>query len=225
MSRHEWVEITCPVCGQKSEFMIWSSINTSLDPDMKEKVLNGEAFTFTCPNCNGKTGVDYGTLYHQMEDHIMIFYAISDENEKEILDMLNRSGNSEVEKLMNRMFEDDYLIRIVRSQNSLREKIRIFDSGLDDRLIEISKIYIWAMYNEKNPDSKDVEMFYSKVNDQDSLVIFDEKKNVASANITKDFYDSLARDYGGGLTDIRKDTPIIDGDWAFKMFKQRKQEI
>ena len=225
MSKHNWVEVTCPVCGQKSEYMIWDSINTTLDPDMKEKVLNGEAFKFTCPNCNSETNVDYGTLYHQMEDRIMIFYANSDENEKEILDVLNHSGNSAVEKMMNGMLEDNYLIRLVRSQNSLREKIQIFDAGLDDRLIEISKIFIWAMYNEENPDSKNVELFYYKKDGEDCLVIFDDGKHVATANITKELYDSLASDFGSGLIDIRKDTPIIDGNWALKMFKQRIPEI
>ena len=84
MSMHETVEVTCPKCGKVSPFVIWSSINTQLDPEMKEKVRTGEAFLFTCPECGDQNSVDYGFLYHQMEDKIMIHYANSDENFEEM---------------------------------------------------------------------------------------------------------------------------------------------
>lgn len=51
MSRHSMEKITCPKCGCESDFMIWSSINTVLDPEMFAKVRTGEAFAFTCPEC------------------------------------------------------------------------------------------------------------------------------------------------------------------------------
>jgi hypothetical protein len=37
----------------------------------------------------------------------------------------------------------DYKFRVVMSRNELIEKISIFDSGLDDRIIEVSKLILW----------------------------------------------------------------------------------
>ena len=40
MSRHHIEKVTCPSCHQEGDFELWDSINTALDPEMKEKVLN-----------------------------------------------------------------------------------------------------------------------------------------------------------------------------------------
>lgn len=88
MSISQPITITCPKCHTESEYVMWESINTMLDPEMKSAVRDGSAFLFTCPECGAKTNVDYGFLYHQMEDRIMIHYASSDENAKEIYDFV-----------------------------------------------------------------------------------------------------------------------------------------
>lgn len=51
MSKHMKEQITCPECGKKSDFLIWESINTTLDPEMKQAVRDGSAFMFKCPHC------------------------------------------------------------------------------------------------------------------------------------------------------------------------------
>ncbi len=40
MSRHHIEKVTCPSCHHEGDFEVWDSINTALDPEMKEKVLN-----------------------------------------------------------------------------------------------------------------------------------------------------------------------------------------
>ncbi|MBO4522897.1 MAG: CpXC domain-containing protein, partial [Methanomicrobium sp.] len=65
-------KITCPDCGAESDFVIWQSINTMIDPETKAKVLSGEIFRFKCPKCGSETNIMYDCLYHQMEDKLMI---------------------------------------------------------------------------------------------------------------------------------------------------------
>ena len=55
MSKWEEVTIKCPNCGKVSKFKLWDSINTTLDPEMKQKVRDGSAFSFTCPHCGYQT--------------------------------------------------------------------------------------------------------------------------------------------------------------------------
>ena len=215
MSRHRMINIECPICKKEGAFQIWESINTTLDPEMKQAVLDKSAFLFKCPGCGNETYVDYGTLYHQMEDKIMIHYATTDENEQEILDMLKFDEDNKMNNLFKNMISNNYLIRIVRSQNALREKIQIFDAGLDDRIIEIAKIYIWIMYKDQNPNSKDVEIFFLKDNDENIFVILDDGRQVATAPITDEFYDSLFEKHNINPDDIRKNEYIIDFDWAW----------
>ena len=72
MSKRCEVTITCPKCNEEHPFVMWQSINTQLDPEMRAAVKDRSAFQFICPTCGEKTYVDYGFLYHQMEDGIMI---------------------------------------------------------------------------------------------------------------------------------------------------------
>ena len=84
MSIRREISITCPECQKEHPFIMWESINTAIDPKMRSAVKDRSAFLFTCPTCGTKNYIDYGFLYHQMEDQIMIHYANTDENEKEI---------------------------------------------------------------------------------------------------------------------------------------------
>ena len=62
MSRYSTELIVCPKCGEESEFIMWSSVNTMLNPELKEKVRNNELFTFTCPSCGNTATVHYACL-------------------------------------------------------------------------------------------------------------------------------------------------------------------
>ena len=47
MSRHHIEKVTCPSCHHEGDFELWDSINTALNPEMKEKVLNQSIFLYT----------------------------------------------------------------------------------------------------------------------------------------------------------------------------------
>ena len=65
------------------------------------------AFLFTCPVCGAKSYVDYGFLYHQMEDQIMIHYAASDKDAEDIYDLV--TGKT-MPDMMKEMVDSNYLI-------------------------------------------------------------------------------------------------------------------
>ena len=82
MSKHHIEKVTCPSCHHEGDFELWDSINTALNPEMKEKVLNQSIFLYTCPSCGETFRLNYPTLYHQMEDLIMIYLVSESEVEK-----------------------------------------------------------------------------------------------------------------------------------------------
>ena len=127
MSKHHIEKVTCPSCHHEGDFEVWDSINTVLNPEMKEKVLNQSIFLYTCPNCGETFRLNYPTLYHQMEDLVMIYLVPESEVKKtyEIFYEKNALADFHTEK---------YLNRIVTSANQLIEKIKIFDAGKDGRI-------------------------------------------------------------------------------------------
>jgi len=52
-------DLVCPECGSEQEFEIFDSVNVSLDPDAKQKLINGELTIFTCDECGYKVEVLY----------------------------------------------------------------------------------------------------------------------------------------------------------------------
>lgn len=222
MSRHSVEKITCPKCGKESDFMVWSSINTVLDPEMYEKVRNGEAFAFHCPECGHAAGVDYGCLYHQMDDEMMIYYVPNPDGVEEAYNMFR--GDSKVSELMGKM-QENYLYRIVQSKNELKEKLYIFDAGLDDRAIEIIKVFYAQKMQEDNPEvSVDEIRFDAGENDEIVLVFIAGGKPIASCEIGREFYDIIMKEYIAGMPDIRKDEIIINWDWALNVFRGKDDE-
>lgn len=75
MSSKSKGKMTCPNCRTEFEFDKWDSINTRLNPEMKAKVRNEEAFKVVCPNCNQHMVVGYTCLYNQEEDNQYDLYC------------------------------------------------------------------------------------------------------------------------------------------------------
>ena len=72
MSSQHFEKITCPQCQKDSEFVMYDSVNVSLDPEDKEKIIDGSLFLFKCPECDAEVHVEYGVLYHDMDKQLMI---------------------------------------------------------------------------------------------------------------------------------------------------------
>ena len=51
MSRKKQIIVTCPECKNESPFIIWESINTMLNPEMKPVVLDRSAIFFEYRAC------------------------------------------------------------------------------------------------------------------------------------------------------------------------------
>lgn len=216
MSKRESVTITCPACGRDSEFTVWHSINTVIDPDMKDAFRDGTAFIFRCPDCGNETPVFYPCLYHQMEDNIMIYLVDegSAESACNSFDIPEAGGILTADD-----FKQEYLLRVVTSVNALMEKIRIFDSGRDDRAVEIYKELLLENLKETRPDFDVARIIFDTADDGDFFVIIGNDGNAASTDLDENFYEGieavLLRD--GGARD--EEEKIIDSEWARRMLE------
>ena len=208
MSKLRTVPVTCPKCGRQHDFTIWDSMNTMIDPELKQGVRDGSAFQFRCPTCGESSNVNYGFLYHQMEDQIMVWYVMSEEDEREAMKAL------EVQKAsLFGNFMGNYLNRIVRSRNDFREKLYIFDAGLDDRIIEIAKLILLST-DPGRFSKREVEAFYYREGSDQGVQIFIDGKYEGLFNLPQELYDTIRDSYKDKLPDLRKDGPVIDRDWA-----------
>lgn len=219
MSKHCVVKATCSKCNKENDFTIWQSINVQLNPEMKEKVLNGEAFMFKCPECGAVTQINYMTLYHDMEKKLM-FYLVPDDEKtiKETAQML--SGTKEMSEDFG--LDKDYLqykFRIVTSVWELQEKIHIFDARLDDKVIEIIKILSLGMMSEEYPDEKiDAIVFCTGDDGVNRILFIHDNKDFAHVPISKELYDDIAIKFKDKIDDNPQEYYIYDFAWAKSLF-------
>ena len=155
MSRRTTIPITCPACGRAHKFAAWQSLNVTLDPHEKPRLLDGSLTRFTCEGCGHNADVVYPLLYHDMEKQLMLSLLPEGGGKGQG----DRSDPDELPPEMRKTLGAGYTYRRVGSHNELREKIYVFDGGLDDRVIEVVKLILWEqMPGEQKP--ADAELLF-----------------------------------------------------------------
>lgn len=142
MSKYYTEEFKCIHCGNSQNIDVYSSINGTIDPKLKQLIMTNEFNLLTCKKCKNTYPININLLYHDMSNKYMI-YLVNPETEKQ---------------LPKDMLLDNYRLRIVRNRNEMIEKIRIFDDSRSDFLIELLKIIV------KNNDENHIklcDLFYN----------------------------------------------------------------
>lgn len=140
MSEHRVEILECPECGQKYKMKIWSSVNVTLDPKLKQRLLDGKLNMLDCRRCEYRAQMPQPLLYHDMDKNLMIQFIPEglDAEPPDLQGALAFAPPGVREAMSGR----NLLHRLVRSRNDLVEKIRAFDDGLDDRILEALKLEI-----------------------------------------------------------------------------------
>ena len=224
MSRcHEEI-IKCPNCGHETPFTIWESINTTLNPELKEKVRSDELFKFTCHHCGLTALVDYPFLYHQMEDKIMIYYTSN--REDEYVNQLSKTRRL-LEDKNNDLLSKIYKIekqRVVATRAEFKEKLQILDAGLDDRVIEMMKLFVASYYFDDNPKGTIEDIYFIHSKDETKFIIKHDDNSWGSNNYIQELYDDLKKNYKDVL-DREDNDLIVDAKWASNFIDTYHEQI
>ena len=135
MKAENTVPVQCPICKHLYDAPAVRVVDVCRDEELKRKLESGELFRFDCPDCGNRMRLGYSFMYQDSD--IREYIYLSKENPMD-------DGCSADQIVRNAMFmaegkTDDAILRIVYSEKDLREKIRIFENGLDDRIVELCK--------------------------------------------------------------------------------------
>ena len=155
-------EVSCPKCNKSTSARLYISINATNDPGFREDLLSGELLQFTCPHCGHKVRFTYPLLYNDMKRRFMVY----------LIPEIDRF------QLEDRSLEEDYRNlkgirkRITADFNAMKEKIFIFESGLDDMAVELTKYAIAAMVAKKQNLPRISEGYLSQYNRETNTIGF-----------------------------------------------------
>ena len=131
--------IVCPMCGELGKAEIYTSVNTTVNKALRSKVLDGELFSWQCPSCNYRARLNYPILYNDMKNRFMV-YLIPKIDRYQLCDKELEDKYSNLRNISKRITADF---------NSFKEKIFIFESGIDDIAVELSKLAISQTVSKK----------------------------------------------------------------------------
>lgn len=223
MSKRKIEIVKCSKCGAEGEFPVWESLNSVLDPEAKADLMESCLFEYTCPKCGTLQNFTYDMLYHQMDSDFMI-QLCEDEGKiaryKDMFDEFSQNAGGVLKAI-----ESEYKFRIVRSRNRLREKIYIFDHNLDDRVIEIMKLFLMVDITEKNPDHVVDEMFL-EISDKvpSRFAIHLTNGQWGSCPFIQEIYDRFKEDMIDPSDDGKREY-FVDLDWASRAVQERAQHL
>ncbi len=153
--------ITCPKCGRDNEIKVYKTVNATTDPQFREQLLSGELLHFCCSDCGHEAQLKYPLLYNDMKNKFMVYYIPDVDREKLTDETLEKEYGS-LEPITR---------RLVSSFNELKEKIHIFESGLDDRVIEVVKAALKDVV-EKRTGEEVTGGYFSKYSAEEDRIGF-----------------------------------------------------
>jgi len=168
----------CPICGEPMRTTVFRVISAE-DAEAKQSILNG-AFKSLLnePDEDGNIYLE-PLVYEDREKGYAIYMMRGDDipNMEIILDSFESNG------------KDGIVRRIVTDPYTLREKIMIFDAGLDDRVVEIMKA---SALNSAvmHKGIEDVRSVFFRITDSTAYCdIFDDHGEGYSALVPEGLYE------------------------------------
>lgn len=222
MSEKKEQMIACPKCGKEIKIEVWDSIDIPYDMEQKEKVLKNTFFKVSCDTCNITFPIGYKCLYNDMEQKYLIWLApkMEEEEQKDIEEYNERLKTDN--RL--RLAQGGYIYRIVRNDNELREKVLIFDEGLDDRYIETMKmVYVPKFKKDFAKDSRIMGMYFDKKEDggYQWVVLLDNHQPMI-ADINMEIYEDMKDKLKKIVEEKTAEGFIqIDAPWAMEVMTTR----
>lgn len=203
MSKIHMENVTCVSCGKVSPHRFWDIIDPMMDQEIKNKVLSGEIFTFTCPHCGFKRRVTYDTIYQEMGHGRYIHLVTSEESYMQAINLYADRDQHSGTVLASE------IIRIVLSQNQLAEKIRIFDEGLDDRVVELIKaFYLGELYKQVSELDIEEVLFYVNEDGKYEIAFLSREGDHRTMTFTRAMYDGIYEDIGRKLPPIYQEIEV-----------------
>ena len=191
--------ITCPKCGTHNNKDIYQTITIKNDKELRDSVLTGKMFLYSCKNCGMTATMYYPFLYNDLNHKFMIQF-----------DPSNDFDDNEFKAIMNLNPMQGYRYRIVEKPYMLIDKILLMESSYDDRVIEVLKEYLKATNNTSEIDT--LSFAVTKENSYEFVCINQKGEAIGIIPFNLDLYNMIYEKFYSKLKDI--DKCHIDKDFA-----------
>lgn len=139
MSTQMTEEISCPQCGAAVKTELWPGVDASQNPELRTRVLDETMFDWNCPECGYAARFLYPFLYHDPKRGFMVYLSPNGGG----CGCESADADSEFPQLAG------LTKRLVATPEALKEKILIFEAGLNDYAVELVKLALAGVLDKK----------------------------------------------------------------------------
>jgi predicted RNA-binding Zn-ribbon protein involved in translation (DUF1610 family) len=94
MSREIEVDVTCQACLFKDVMPVYTSVNVTLDPDLRDRIFKDDLNRFNCPNCGRSFVLPINLMYHDMDLKFAVWFSPHGEMPEEEKAAFNKVAQS-----------------------------------------------------------------------------------------------------------------------------------
>jgi hypothetical protein len=136
MTRLGRSELTCPQCRNRQETDLYHSINVGLNPELRERLFNGEINVFKCESCKTIAAIGQPLLYNDMKRRYCVQYFPPDLlKEDEFLRQYSAEGKLKMEGSIDSISEHSRYLLVPHIVFDLKEMVYYIE--FRDRLFDI----------------------------------------------------------------------------------------
>lgn len=208
-------ELICPKCEAAAETQLWTGITADENPEIREKILSETLFDFKCPKCGYAARFLYPCLYHDKKRGFMVYFvpggSLKDTKPDNICEKFPQLNG--IKK------------RLVDSPARLKEKVLIFEAGLNDLAVELLKLAMADVLKNKYGKNAGTSYFcYADKNENKigfSFFLEGEEKPIRRRTKIDAYEKTLEIAGQAGFSD-GGDFILIDADFAKKVLNDYK---
>ena len=218
---YEVIEFECPNCHKAGQFETAVYIDAS-DPMMKEKILDQSVFTYVCPQCQSNVLIFSPCLVYDEEKKLIV--EMQEEGKEEDPFTVYVQYRKITDPLKMKEIKDHWTMRIVHDPNELMEKVLIREEGLDDREVEIVKLFLSARLLEQKPDWNVQKLFFS-VNDEGwELAVITDEGFAGSVALSEEMLERVRSEILPLIDEEKMNEQIIDQAWAINAMREADED-
>lgn len=215
MSLNTGQSVKCPKCGQLSKTTVWSSITVKDSPDLKRDLLEGRINIFRCPNCGERGLMPQPLLYNDEDGRLLIAFSPAEDDltKRRLFEKLQDASreSGELERY------EGYNLRFVSDYNSMLEKLLIFDSGLNDKAIEVLKLLILWDEPEKS-EQRRCRFGKAESGEMEFMVQDLKEEQIYTSRVPQSSYDAIWRSLReSGVKPYSFGWETVDADYASRL--------
>lgn len=152
MTKTVQTRVACQACQALLDYTIYPEINLATDPQLKTKILDQSLFQLTCSQCGDTHTYQYDFSLQDPSNNYHLLTCYEPQALPIVADQVSAAVAQAKDqgKSLPRM-------RVVGHPIQVREKITLFDLGLDDWILEIYKYKLLEAYAQEKGVALDLD--------------------------------------------------------------------